>query len=133
MRFLPIAAVAVLAIGGAPVQAAPTYLTCTVAREGEGNNPPVTIEFTLNEEAQTASRYIPSTGFTSRLGATFQRDVITMREVSAGSTGPGDGSTFTLDRTNGHIVQMISLFGGQLTQRVSGTCVKSAPPANRAF
>jgi hypothetical protein len=124
---------ALTALAATPALAAPIYLSCTVSREGGGNTPTTKIEFTLNEEAQTGSYYIPETGYTKRLGATFQRDVITMREVSINAVGSTDGSTFSLDRTNGQIVRSISLLGGQMTMRDTGKCIKSAPPATRAF
>ena len=123
-----------------PANAAPTYLTCSITETAsevggkvfEPSKTPLTVELTLNEDQQTASYYLPSTGLTQRLGATFQRDVITFKTESQSSMKTSD--SWSLDRVAGTLTRSFQAYAtGAVPMKMidktsSGPCKKAAAP-----
>ena len=140
-----IPALALTALAALPANAAPTYLTCSLVdtqREVAGkvfepSGIALPVELTLNEEQQTASYYLPSTGLTQRVSATFQRDVITCKNKKT-TRWSVHSDQWSLDRVQGVLtrrsVQLAaSMIPGQAPTKLldisqSGKCSKAAAP-----
>ena len=141
MKKLALAATALSSafwLGSQPAQAEPTYLECTMLRvkdAGESPSEPLKAEVTLNESEQSASFYLPKTGLTKRVGATFQQTVITFNSVIPSATGIGTTDSWSIDRTDGSLTRTMdsSMRGvALLNVRWEGSC-KKKPPVQRAF
>ena len=124
-----------------PVNAAPTYLTCSITETAsevggkvfEPSKTPLTVELTLNEDQQTASYYLPSTGLTQRVGANFQRDVITFKTEKQSSSTKVSGN-WSLDRVAGTLTRSTQVYATgavpmkMLDKTSSGPCKKATAP-----
>lgn len=139
MKKILAAAIAALTIV-TPAQAAPTYLTCTLTesasevagRATSTSATPLVVELTLNEDQQTASYYLPSTGYTKRLGATFQRGVITFASEDR-SSSMNSSDSWSLDRGNGTITRQTQIYSAHSPVKLMdktgvGKCRKAAAP-----
>jgi len=126
--------------GALSAKAEPVYLSCTYvnikAKPGEEAAKPVPVEITLNESEQTASFHLPDTGFTKRLGATFQQKIILFSSKENKMGGQVDTDTWSLNRDDGTLIRKAVFYFPRLNEEIvvtwQGNC-KKQPPIKRAF
>ena len=83
-----------------------TSLECTMLEVrdlDQSPGKPLKAEITLNESEQTASLVIPATGFTKRLGATFDQTLISLKIFESGTE-----DSWSIKRTDGSMLRELT-------------------------
>lgn len=114
MKFLGFVALVCIA---APATAAPTYLSCTILAE----KGPFPISLTVDEDAQSVTTAMPTTGHSQRLPAVFSPTSVSFRNSML---------RYEVSRTDLTIKRVLTIGAKDWTD--TGTCKVETPPA-RAF